>query len=171
MPTYCYTTDDGETVYQVRSIRSRNRAVVLSDGRRARRDVSAEGRTPARRCRDNGNVWRQHRSIALGVNVNQIPEAERIMHGAGIDVTYDRQTGEAVYPPTGGHAEKNKHMRFLGMGNQDPGHGDPVPSDFPVREQPLPDVSDPGRSVPSALPHRFQQTEAEIHDMFRSATK
>lgn len=114
MPMYCFTTKDGETVerhFPMAHIPKR----VKVEGRWATRNMPAEWRNR----RDPGDGWPLH-SDAMGVHVDQIPEAEAKSRTAGIPTHFDKY-GRPILTC---RSHRKRYMRLRGFLDRDGGYGD-----------------------------------------------
>ena len=129
MPTYCYSTDDGEHVEVTMTAkamgrRQRGDRITLDDGRKATRDFAAEWGSGARK--HIGEWEKPLISLASGVDPRQIPQfkasAEQYRALTGIDVHPEfTPDGKAVYHS---RQHQNRCLAWRGMHNQDGGYGD-----------------------------------------------
>jgi len=108
MPTYCYITEDGESVEQFFRMSEVPEEVFTADGRKAVRDFQAE------QCgvsRSAGGGWPMAPCMASGVNASQAGDLREFFkkHSFGCEVTRD---GDPVYTSPG-HRKKALALRGL----------------------------------------------------------
>ena len=120
MPIYCFTTDDGETVEELFPIDDHPDTVTLDDGRRAVRDMTAEGKGGTRQSAN----WPFH-CYSVGVGESQREEAMAHSRKIGIPTEFDEQ-GDAVFTSQRHFKEYCEHPE-IGYFHRNAGHGDPLP--------------------------------------------
>lgn len=116
MPTYCFTTKEGETVERWFPMGKAPEYVRLEDGRRARRDILAEHGEFRPTC---GN-W-PILSDALGVHPSQVAEATAQAHSVGVPTEF-RPDGRAVLRSP---EHRKRFAEALGFYDLNGGYGDP----------------------------------------------
>lgn len=117
MPTYCFTTNDGETVERFFKMGKARRRVRLTDGRLATRDFTAE--KPG--IIGGSSCWPME-SYALGCNPDCIEQ--QIAHDRRIglrDTEYNPDNGSMVLR---GREQRNRVMKAYGFFDRDAGYGD-----------------------------------------------
>lgn len=108
------TTEKGKTVYEIDGVRvSKKKFYRLL----ACPDAGEPGDSPGGA---SASGWPM-KSEAMAVGVHQIDQAEARNKRHGINVTYDRRTGEAIIPD---RAERKKLIKFHGFFDKDGGYGD-----------------------------------------------
>jgi len=114
VPVYCYTTKHGFTYDRVFAM-GRAPKTVRTEYGVAQRDIGAE-----HRGFKHGEGWPME-SDALGVNPDQVQEAQAEADRAGVPTEYNKDTGCAVLRSRGHRA---KLMKELGYVDRDGGYSD-----------------------------------------------
>lgn len=123
MPIFCFTHPKRGTIEHYFPIGT-NPLLVKRDGVVYTRDMNAEAGTmtvsgKAMRIKTGKKVQRRpgstypRKSDALGVNPDQIDEAEAADRKHGLNSTYDRETGELIIPDKGFERAYMKHHGFI----------------------------------------------------------
>lgn len=116
MPTYCYTTEDGErTVERVFKMGKAPRKVFLKGGAWAFRDLRAEHGG----FKDTPGNWPMV-SIGLGVQPSQVAEGNKAARAMGLKTRY-LADGRLEIP---NRTERNRHLKVMGAHDRDAGYGD-----------------------------------------------
>jgi len=117
MPSYCYTTPDGETVERLFSMKDEiPKEIVLEDGRRATRDFVAEHGGFAH---SPGN-W-PLLSEAMGVAESQVKEAHAYSVKIGVPTEFTPD-GRAVFTCP---SHRKRYARAHGFIDRNGGYSDP----------------------------------------------
>lgn len=121
MPVYCYThrdSDDNVTslVERIYSVHDDRPKTIMHNGIRHTRDIRCEHGDYRQVC---GN-W-PLKSDALGCHPDQIPEMQQAYAKQGVDVNFDKDTGQAILRD---RSHRRDVMRVAGIHDRDAGYGD-----------------------------------------------
>lgn len=117
MPTYCYTTDDGEVVERHFPIAKRRKSITLPDGRRAIRDLSAEGRSR----RYSVSAWPVLLGGTIGGDNRLKRERETLSRQKGVPTEFV-QTRDGLKAKFTCQTHLNDFCRAFGVGDHDAGY-------------------------------------------------
>lgn len=116
MPTYCYSTEDGEVFNWEFPAGTAPPMVLLKDGRTATRDYQAEAVGGIVKGTDNPviprrKIWPMEPCVASGVHANQAQELRDHYkkHGLSIEVP---PSGDPIYESAG---QRKKGLKCRGM--------------------------------------------------------
>lgn len=115
MATFCYTTDDGETVEECFPCGKAPPFVTLTDGRRADRDYAAEIRGVHSQP---SSGWPRY-SQAMAVNPKQVKAAAEQDREMGVPTDYCEKTGRVKFDNP---SHEYKWMKAHGAHNYDGGY-------------------------------------------------
>jgi hypothetical protein len=117
MPTYIYTTEDGETEVRTCPVAKRPSHVFIN-GKKAFRDLTAEHATKRRTSGDK--MWPM-RSVGFGVAAEQAEDAQEEMSRLGVPTEFDKKTGDAVFRT---RRHRKQALAAMNMHDRDGGPGD-----------------------------------------------
>lgn len=116
MPTYVYTTNDGENYEFVFSVGKAPKTKTVSCGKKAYRNISAEHGE----FKHKPGLWPM-KSWAIGVQPNQIPEAIDEAAKVGIKIDFSPE-GDAIFTSA---KHRKQYCEFRGVFDRNGGYGDP----------------------------------------------
>lgn len=114
MPLYTYKTTAGDTITEFFHAGERPETVTMPDGEIAYYDFVATMKpSAANESRKHGS-WPM-KSDAAGIHTSQIDEMVKYGARRGVDLKYDRKTGQAIYDS---QRHQDQCLKVLGMKNK-----------------------------------------------------